>query len=60
MTETITDEKVAYISPGGSDWRVEIRDGTGLSDGVFTKTRRYYHDTIEDACEQAERFSRSE
>jgi len=56
MTETIEDERVAYVSPSdGSWWCVAIRDGTGLAKSVFTKRNRTYYDTLEDAHDAAQR-----
>jgi len=56
MSFNIDDEKIAYVSPAETSWKVAIRDGTGLSQGLFTVTSRNYYDTVEDARDAAQRF----
>jgi hypothetical protein len=55
MSDSIQDEKVAYIAPAETKWCVSIRDGTGLSEGLFTVRSRNYYDTVEGAKEAADR-----
>ena len=55
MSESIEEEKIAYISPAETPWCVAVRDGTGLPDGLFTVQQRNYYDTVEEAHEAAER-----
>ena len=55
MSRKIGQEKVAYVSPGDSKWCVAIRDGTGLSDGIYTIPTRNYYDTAEKARKIAEK-----
>ena len=56
MSQNIGQEKVAYVSPAETTWCVAIRDGTALSDGLFTVQTRNYYDTVEKAHEAAQRF----
>jgi len=53
MTFTIGDEKVAYVQPAETTWCVQIRDGTGLAEGIFTVSSRTYYDTVEEAHDAA-------
>ena len=55
MSESIEQEKIAYVSPAETTWCVAVRDGTGLADGLFTVQQRNYYDTVEEAHEAAER-----
>jgi len=59
MSRDIGEEKVAYIQPSETTWCVQIRDGTGLSDGLFTIPQRYYHESVEEAKEAAQRYVES-
>lgn len=59
MTNEIGNEKVAYVSPAETTWCVAIRDGTGISSGLFTVQTRNYYDTVEGAHEAAQRFVES-
>jgi len=56
MTDSIRQEKVAYVAPSETTWCVAVRDGTGLSDGLFTISRRNYYDAVEEAHERAKRL----
>ena len=56
MSENIGQEKVAYVSPAETTWCVAIRDGIGLSAGLFTIQARNYYDSVEKAQEAAQRF----
>jgi len=56
MTDSIGQEKVAYVAPSETTWCVAVRDGTGLSDGLFVVNRRNYYDTVEEAHERAQRL----
>jgi len=56
MTQEIGQEKVAYVSPAETTWCVAIRDGTALSEGLFTVQTRNYYETAEQAHEAAQRF----
>jgi len=56
MSFNINNEKIAYVSPAETTWSVAIRDGTGLSQGLFTVPTRNYYDTVEDARDAAQRF----
>jgi len=51
----IGQEKVAYIRPAETTWVVEIRDGGGLSNDLFTKQQCNYYGTVEEAYEAAKR-----
>ena len=56
MSDSIGQEKVAYVSPAETTWCVAIRDGTGVSAGLFTVQTRNYYETVEKAHEAAKRF----
>jgi len=56
MTNEIEQEKVAYVAPAETTWCVAIRDGTGVSGGLFTVPTRNYYETVEQAHEAAQRF----
>jgi hypothetical protein len=56
MSDDIGQEKIAFVSPSETTWCVSVRDGTGLSGGLFTVNRRNYYETVEDANAAAERL----
>jgi hypothetical protein len=59
MSDSIGQEKIAYVSPGETQWCVAIRDGTALADGLFTVRNRRYYETVEAAQEAAQRRKES-
>jgi len=52
---SIGQEKVAYVCPAETTYRVSVRDGTGLREGYFVERSRNYYESIEKACEAAQR-----
>ena len=56
VSESIGQEKVAHVSPAETTWCVAIRNGIGLSAGLFIVQARNYYDSVEKAHEAAQRF----